>query len=59
MFDDLKSWQASRHAELASPDSWLGLVGLFWLQPGDNSVGSAASAVVRLPACPAALGTLR
>lgn len=59
MFDDLKSWQAARRAELASPDSWLGLVGLFWLQPGDNAVGSAESAIVRLPAGPAVLGTLR
>lgn len=58
MFDDLKSWQAARQAELAGPDSWLGLIGLFWLQPGLNTVGSASEAVVRLPAGPAEFGAL-
>jgi uncharacterized protein (DUF1684 family) len=59
MFDDLNSWQVARHAELASPDSWLGLVGLYWLQPGLNTVGVAPDAVVRLPAGPAIFGALR
>lgn len=58
MHADLDAWQAARQAELASPDSWLGVVGLFWLQPGLNSVGSTAEAVVRLPAGPADLGSL-
>ena len=25
-----ETWRQARHAELAGPDSWLGLVGLFW-----------------------------
>ena len=50
------AWQAQRNAELRSPDSWLGLVGLFWLQPGRNPVGSAATATVLLPAGPVWLG---
>lgn len=58
MWDDLKRWQARRHAELSGPDSWLGLVGLFWLEPGMNRVGSAADSVVRLPSGPAYLGDL-
>lgn len=58
MWDDLKAWQARRHAELTGPDSWLGLVGLFWLEPGTNAVGSAESSVVRLPGGPAHLGDL-
>lgn len=58
MSDELKNWQARRHAELAGPDSWLGLVGLFWLEPGRNSVGSDESSVVRLPGGPAHLGDL-
>lgn len=58
MLDDLKSWQSARQAELRSPGSWLGLVGLFWLQPGSNSVGSAADAAVRLPSGPDGFGAL-
>lgn len=50
MISDLDIWQASRLAELQAPDSWLGLVGLFWLKPGLNTVGSGADALVRLPA---------
>ncbi len=56
---DLSHWQAARHAELTAADSWLGLVGLFWLEEGLNAVGSAESAVVRLPAGPALAGSLR
>lgn len=58
MWDNLKNWQAGRHAELAGPESWLGVRGLFWLEPGLNSVGSAAESVVVLPAGPAHLGDL-
>jgi hypothetical protein len=58
MWDDLKKWQAARHAELAGPESWLGIRGLFWLEPGLNSVGSAEGSVVLLPGGPAHLGDL-
>jgi hypothetical protein len=58
MWDDLKEWQAKRHAELAGPKSWLGMRGLFWLEPGLNSVGCAAGSVVLLPGGPAHLGNL-
>lgn len=52
-------WQAARRAELAGPDSWVGLIGLIWLEPGDNAVGNSADCPVRLPAGPARLGSLR
>ena len=58
MWEDLKEWQARRHAELAGPESWLGVRGLFWLAPGLNSVGSAEGSVVLLPGGPAHLGDL-
>ena len=59
MQGNLKLWQAQRHAELSAPDSWLGLVGLFWLEPGSNRVGKGADCAVCLPAGPLHLGDLR
>lgn len=56
--ESLKVWQDHRNAELTSPDSWLGLIGLFWLQPGINPVGGDVNAIVRLPCGPAVLGYL-
>jgi uncharacterized protein (DUF1684 family) len=58
MWDNFKKWQEKRHAELAGPESWLGIRGLFWLEPGLNSVGCAEGSVVRLPGGPAHLGDL-
>lgn len=54
----LADWRRARHEELAGPDSWLGMVGLFWLEPGTNRVGSGDDCPVRLPAGPAHLGDL-
>ena len=51
-------WQEARRAELAGPDSWLGLIGLIWLEQGENTVGSAPECPVGLPAGPAHLGSL-
>lgn len=44
-----KRWQAARREEMASADSWLGLIGLFWLEPGRNALGHAAQSVIQLP----------
>lgn len=52
------AWREARLAELAGPDSWLGLVGLYPLAPGKNVVGSAADCSVILPAGPGRLGEL-
>ncbi len=57
--ESLAEWQASRRAELSAPDSWLGLAGLFWLEDGENGVGSAEGNAVRLPSGAACLGRLR
>lgn len=46
-------------ARLTGPDGWLTLVGLEWLQEGENLVGSDPSNPVRLPpGAPARLGTI-
>ena len=51
-------WRLARRDELAGPNSWLGLIGLFWLEPGLNPVGSAEGSTVLLPAGPPHLGDL-
>lgn len=53
-----QTWRNARQAELSGPDSWIGLVGLYWLEPGVNRVGSSADCVVRLPGGPLHLGDL-
>ena len=55
---DLAAWRAEHKADLLKPDGWLSLAGLEWLQPGDNSVGSASDNRIRLAAAPAHLGIL-
>jgi hypothetical protein len=62
---DLLAWRAQQVAELLRPYGWLSLAGLEWLQPGDNSFGSAADNKIHLPASqgstsawPAHLGVL-
>lgn len=39
---ELVSWRAKRAANLQAPEGWLSLIGLDWLQGGDNSFGSDA-----------------
>lgn len=51
-------WRERRLSELMAPDSWLGLIGLHWLEPGRNAVGSAPDSAVLLPAGPLHLGDL-
>src|SRR3954451_24241856 len=36
-------WRADRVAELTSETGWLTLVGLYWLEKGDNTFGRAPS----------------
>ncbi|HVO45146.1 MAG TPA: DUF1684 domain-containing protein [Steroidobacteraceae bacterium] len=57
--DRVLQWRAARVAELTSADGWLTLVGLLWLDPGDNSFGSAAGnhLVLAHPGLPAVAGT--
>ncbi len=37
----LDAWRAQHEKALDAPDGWLTLVGLDWLEPGNNSFGSA------------------
>ena len=45
-----QSWRDGRVKRLASPSGWLTLVGLHWLEPGDNVFGSDPECAVPLPA---------
>jgi uncharacterized protein len=57
---DLAAWREQYVANLLKPDGWLSLTGLEWLQPGDNSLGSAADSKIRLAAgSPTHLAILR
>jgi len=57
----LEAWKQWRHERLRQPDGWLSLVGLAWLAEGENPVGSATAATVRLPEgkAPDVLGSVR
>lgn len=58
--ETLAAWRAEITEGLRAPYSWLSLAGLFWLDEGENSLGSAVGCSVQLPArAPAALGSLR
>jgi len=53
------AWREQHAAELQKPDGWLALAGLEWLDPGDNSFGSASDNKIHMPAgAPAHLGVL-
>lgn len=53
-------WRAARESRLRDPDGWLTLIGLHWLVPGKNTLGSAPDndLVIRSAHVPAHAGTL-
>ena len=56
---ELAKWREDHAKELQKPDSWLALAGLEWLDPGDNSFGSAADNAKHMPqSAPPHLGVL-
>jgi uncharacterized protein len=55
----LLAWREHREQRLSAPEGWLTLVGLEWLKPGPNTVGSAPDNRIRLSAAaPAHLGVI-
>ncbi|HZI66612.1 MAG TPA: DUF1684 domain-containing protein [Thermoanaerobaculia bacterium] len=58
---EIEKWRSRRIERLKADDGWLTVVGLFWLEPGENGVGSGKGNRVILPAgkAPAKLGTIR
>jgi uncharacterized protein (DUF1684 family) len=55
---EIEAWHAARVERLTAPRGWLSLVGLEWLQPGVNRIGSAADNDVVLAKAPAHLGSI-
>lgn len=47
---EIEKWRAERESKLKARDGWLSLAGLFWLRPGDNTVGSDPDSRVKLSA---------
>jgi hypothetical protein len=54
----VETWHAERLARLTAEDGWLTLIGRDWLNPGENTLGSAPGSTVLLPdwAAPAKAG---
>lgn len=46
---EVQQFRQQRAQMLAQENSWLALAGLFWLEPGSNSIGSDPTSVVLLP----------
>jgi uncharacterized protein len=45
----IETWQKNRQERLRQEDSWFTVVGLWWLDEGENPFGSAPELPVRLP----------
>src|SRR5699024_6989389 len=56
---EIERWRAARLQRLTAPDGCLTLVGLPWLEPGDNRIGSAADNAIVVEGLPAHLGIVR
>jgi uncharacterized protein (DUF1684 family) len=52
-------WRAARVERLTAPDGWLTLVGLPWLEVGDNTIGSAADNAIVIDGLPDHLGCVQ
>ncbi len=47
---DILAWRQGKEDSLRRDDGWLTLAGLFWLQEGENTVGSNSDSQIALPA---------
>lgn len=56
----IETWREGREERLTAPDGWLSLVGLHWLEEGENSIGSdpAAEVFLEAPGTQQHLGTI-
>ncbi|HEX6833060.1 MAG TPA: DUF1684 domain-containing protein, partial [Rudaea sp.] len=54
----VQAWRTARVERLKNPNGWLTLVGLNWLKPGKNTLGSAKDNSIVIASAPAHLGTV-
>jgi len=47
---NLAAWRAAREHGIAAPTGWLTLIGMDWLKPGLNTLGTAADNAIRIRA---------
>ena len=58
-YAEIDTWHNERLARLKAMNGWLNLAGLYWLQEGKNTFGSASSNTIIFPAkAPAFIGIL-
>ena len=55
---EIEAWRTHRLQQLTKPDGWLTLVGLHFLKPGENTVGTAPDNAVVLAKGPKHLGAI-
>lgn len=55
---EIEKWRQARHDSLANDNGWLTLVGLEWLEDGENTVGSAEGNAARIPGGPENWGVI-
>ena len=54
----IEAWRTQRAERLKAPGGWLSLIGLDWLKPGRNTIGSAKGNDIVIAKAPARLGTI-
>lgn len=58
--DSIEQWHASRHTAIYGPTGWATLLGLWWVKPGETSIGADLENAIALPKdrSPRNLGTV-
>lgn len=56
--EQIEDWRQRRHARLSDEDGWLSLVGLEWLEEGENRIGSADTSDITVSGGPDDWGTV-
>ena len=56
--EQIIDWRQRRDERLASDSGWMTLVGLEWLQEGENRVGTGPASTIKIPGGPAHWGTI-
>lgn len=58
--EEIRKYREGREERLRAPEGWLSLIGLYWLDEGDNRFGSGSDLAIVLPAdaAPPIAGTL-